>query len=241
MRAGAGAVMLGTPEPVYPILARKLTEVMAFPLPATSDGTLSLDALNRIREKLTWADVLVIGPGLSQNLETQQLVLKLLFEYSGKVLIDADGLNAIVANGISKFRSSHAQFILTPHVGEFSRLTGLHSIEVEHRRIEAACALARKIDATVVLKGVPTVIASQDGNCFLNSTGNPGMATAGSGDVLSGIIAGLWAQGMTDVEAAYSGVFIHGLSGDLAAKKMGERSLLANDLIEYLRTAMKLI
>ena len=233
--------MLGTPEPVYPILARKLTEVMAFPLPATSDGTLSLDALNRIREKFTWADVLVIGPGLSQNLETQQLILNLLLEYHGKMLVDADGLNAIAANGISKLRSAHTQFILTPHVGEFSRLTGLPSNEVEHRRIEAARLLAKQIKVTVVLKGVPTVTAAKDGNCFLNSTGNPGMATAGSGDVLSGIIAGLWAQGMQDAEAAWAGVYLHGLSGDLAAKKMGERSLLANDLIDYLPSAMQLM
>ena len=241
MRVGAGAVVLGTPELVYPILARKLTEVMAFPLPATSDGTLSLDALDGIRDRFSWADVLIIGPGLSRNLETQQLIFKLLLEYRGKVLVDADGLNAIAANGISKLRSPHVQFILTPHVGEFSRLTGLPSIEVEHRRIEAACVLAKQIGATVVLKGVPTVTASRDGKCFLNSTGNPGMATAGSGDVLSGIIAGLWAQGMSDVEAAYAGVYFHGLSGDLAAKKMGERGLLANDLIDYLPAAMQLI
>jgi hydroxyethylthiazole kinase-like uncharacterized protein yjeF len=239
MRVGAGAVVLGTPEPVYPILARKLTEVMTFPLPATSDGTLSLDALDGIREKLPWADVLMIGPGLSQNLETQQLILKLLLEYRGKVLIDADGLNAIAANGISKLRSARAQFILTPHVGEFSRLTGLQSVEVERHRIEVACVLAKQIGATVVLKGVPTVTASREGNCFLNSTGNPAMATAGAGDVLSGIIAGLWAQGMPDVEAAFASVYFHGLSGDLAAKKIGERGLLASDLIEYLSAAMQ--
>jgi NAD(P)H-hydrate epimerase len=239
MRAGAGAVILGTPEPVYPILARKLTEVMTFPLPATNDGTLSLDALGGIREKLPWADALIIGPGLSQNLETQQLILKILFEYRGKILIDADGLNAIAANGISQLRSARAQFILTPHVGEFSRLTGLSPVDVEHRRIEAARVFAKKIGFTTVLKGVPTVTASNDGTCFLNSTGNPGMATAGSGDVLSGIIASLWAQGIQEVDAAYAGVYLHGLSGDLAAKKIGEHGLLANDLIEYLPAAMQ--
>ncbi len=241
MRIGAGAVMLGTPEPVYPILARKLTEVMTFPLPATNDGTLSLGSLDEIREKLTWADVFVIGPGLSQNLETQQLILKLLHEYQGKVLVDADGLNAIAANGIHKLHVARAQFILTPHVGEFSRLTELPAVEIEHRRIDVARTLAKKINATVVLKGVPTVTASKDGSCYLNSTGNPGMATAGSGDVLSGIIAGLWAQGISDIEAAYAGVYLHGLSGDLAAKKMGERGILANDLIDYLPAAMQLI
>jgi NAD(P)H-hydrate epimerase len=115
----------------------------------------------------------------------------------------------------------------------------LPSIEVEHRRIEAARVLAKQIGATIVLKGVPTVTASKDGNCFLNSTGNPGMATAGSGDVLSGIIAGLWAQGMLDIEASWAGVYLHGLSGDIAAKKMGEQGLLANDLIDYLPAAMQ--
>ena len=239
MRSGAGAVILGIPDPVYQILARKLTEVMTFPLPATGDGTLSLDALEGIREKLSWADVLLIGPGLSQNLETQQLIFKLLREYRGKVLLDADGLNAVAAIGLSRLHSAHAQFILTPHVGEFSRLSGLPPIEVEHHRIEAARGLAKQIGATIVLKGVPTITASKNGNCFLNSTGNPGMATAGSGDVLSGIIAGLWAQGMPDVEAAYTGVYLHGVSGDLAAKKLGERGLLANDLIDYLPAAMQ--
>jgi ADP-dependent NAD(P)H-hydrate dehydratase / NAD(P)H-hydrate epimerase len=240
MRAGAGAVILGTPEPVYNILARKLTEVMTFPLPATNEGSLSIDALDGIRQKLSWADVLIIGPGLSQNIETQQLILKLLLEYQGKILLDADGLNAVAAHGISKIRSSRAQYILTPHVGEFSRLSGLQSIEVERHRIKAASVLAKQIGNAVVLKGVPTVTASKDGNCYLNSTGNPGMATAGSGDVLSGIIAGLWAQGMPDVEAAFAGVYLHGLSGDLAAKKMGSSSLLACDLIEHLPAAMQI-
>jgi NAD(P)H-hydrate epimerase len=239
MRVGAGAVILGTPESVYPILARKLTEVMTFPLPATSDGTLSLTAFDEIREKLNWADVIVIGPGLSQNPETQQLILKILLEYRGKILIDADGLNAIAVHGIAKLRSMRGQFILTPHVGEFSRFTGISPIEVEHRRIECARELAKKIGVTIVLKGVPTVTAIDNGDVFLNSTGNPGMATAGSGDVLSGIIAGLWAQGLSTAEAAWAGVYLHGLSGDIVAGKIGERSLMANDIIDFLPSAFQ--
>ncbi|RPI05385.1 MAG: NAD(P)H-hydrate dehydratase [Ignavibacteriae bacterium] len=241
MRAGAGAVVLGTPEPVYSILARKMTEVMTTPLPATDQGTLSLNAIDGIRERLSWSDVLLIGPGLSQNPETQELIFKLLLEYHGKILVDADGLNAIAARGVSKFRSARASLILTPHVGEFSRLINIPPIEVERHRIESARILAKRLNAVVVLKGVPTVTASSDGSCILNSTGNPGMATAGSGDVLSGIIAGLWAQGMSDEEAAYASVYLHGLAGDLAAKKMGERSLLAQDLIQYLPAAMQLL
>ena len=239
LRAGAGAVVLGTPESVYPILARKLTETMVFPLLATSAGTLSLAALDTIRKRLSWADVLIIGPGLSLNSETQQLILKILLEYRGKMLIDADGLNALAVHGTSKLRSLHAQFILTPHVGEFSRLSRISTNDVEEHRINAARELAKRIGVTIVLKGVPTIIASKDGSAILNSTGNPGMATAGTGDVLSGIIAGLWAQGMSDVEAAYAGVYLHGLSGDLAAKEMGERSLVASDIIECLPSALQ--
>ncbi|MBN1397586.1 MAG: NAD(P)H-hydrate dehydratase, partial [Bacteroidetes bacterium] len=155
------------------------------------------------------------------------------------VLVDADGLNAIAAEGISKLRSSRAQFILTPHVGEFSRLTKLSSTEIEKNRINTARDLSKKNQITVVLKGVPTVVASKDGSAILNSTGNPGMATAGAGDVLSGIIAGLWAQGMLDKEAAWTGVYLHGLSGDMAAEKVGVRGIVANDLIEYLPAAMQ--
>jgi ADP-dependent NAD(P)H-hydrate dehydratase / NAD(P)H-hydrate epimerase len=241
LRTGAGAVVLGTPDPVYQVLARKLTEAMVFPLPATSAGTLSLAALDKIRERLSWADVLVVGPGLSLNSETQQLILKILHEYSGKTLIDADGLNALAVHGISKLHSSHARFILTPHIGEFSRLSRIPSNKVEEHRIEAAREMAKKNGATIVLKGVPTIIASKDGSAILNSTGNPGMATAGAGDVLSGIIAGLWAQGMSDTEAAWTGVYLHGLSGDTIAKKIGERSLVANDIIEYLPSALQSI
>ncbi len=157
------------------------------------------------------------------------------------MLIDADGLNAIAVYGITKLRSAHAQFILTPHVGEFARLTGLPSKEVEEGRIEVARKLAKRIGSTIVLKGVPTIVASKDGAAILNSTGNPGMATAGAGDVLSGIISGLWAQGLSDAEAAWAGVYLHGLSGDLVIKKLGERSLMANDLIEYLPNAIQLI
>ncbi len=241
LKAGAGAVILGTPESVYPILAKKLTEVMVTPLPSTREGTLALPALDQIPEKLKWADVIVVGPGLSQNPETQKLIMQLLHTHSGKILVDADGLNAIATSGIAKLRNLDVQMILTPHVGECSRLTGTPPKEIEQQRIEVARSLARKIRATIVLKGVPTIAADKDGRGFLNSSGNPGMATAGSGDVLSGIIAGLWAQGMKTSEAAYAGVFLHGLAGDRAAEKLGARSLVANDLIDYLPSAINAI
>jgi len=183
---------------------------------------------------------LMIGPGLSRNPETQQLIFKLLLEYRGKVLVDADGLNAIAANGISKLRSAHAQFILTPHVGEFSRLTGLPSVEVEHRRIEAARVFAKQIGTTVVLKGVPTVTASKEGNCFLNSTGNPGMASGGMGDVLSGVIAGLLAQYPDEsARAVEAAVYLHGFAADLAVRRDDEHTLMATDSLSQLARAFR--
>jgi ADP-dependent NAD(P)H-hydrate dehydratase / NAD(P)H-hydrate epimerase len=239
LRTGAGAVVLGTPESVYPILARKLTETMVFPLPATNEGTLSFASLDIIREKLLWADVLVLGPGLSQNTETQQVILKTVLEYRGKMLIDADGLNALAVHGIHKLRTSRATCILTPHVGELSRLLKISANDIEQQRIALASDFAKRIGVTIVLKGAPTVTASYDGSVILNSTGNPGMATAGAGDVLSGIIAGLWAQGVTETEAGWIGAYLHGLSGDSISQTIGERSLMANDLIEYLPRAIQ--
>jgi hydroxyethylthiazole kinase-like uncharacterized protein yjeF len=237
LRSGAGAVILGTPESVYPILARKTTEVMVKPLPSTGEGTLSLAGYTTIQEDLSWANVVLIGPGLSQNNETQEVILKVLEHYKGKILIDADALTAIASAGVNRLRMLKAESILTPHVGEFSRLTKVPSKEIEAQRVEVARGFSRKYGVTLVLKGVPTATSAMDGKVYLNATGNPGMATAGSGDVLSGVIAGLWAQGMSAREAAYAGVYLHGLSGDLAREKFGERSIVATDLIESLSEA----
>ncbi|MBI3006289.1 MAG: NAD(P)H-hydrate dehydratase [Ignavibacteriales bacterium] len=234
MRSGAGAVVLGTPESVYPVLARKLNEVMVMPLPSTAEGSLAGEAFDRIREKIEWANVIVVGPGLSQNPETQSLIRKVVHSSSGKILLDADGLNAV---GLKELKLSKADIILTPHTGEFGKLFKMTSLEAEHDRVEVSRKAAHSVGQSLVLKGAPTATASRDGFVYLNSTGNPGMATAGAGDVLSGIIAGLWAQGMKTVEAAYSGVYLHGLAGDLGKKKFGERSLMAMDLIDFLPDA----
>ncbi len=241
LRSGAGAVLLGTPESVYPVLARKMNEVMVLPLPSTGEGTLSKKAMGKIGEKLLWADVVIIGPGLSQNTETQSLVQEVIAGYSGKVVLDADGLNAMALVGPKALKSLKASMILTPHTGEYSRIFEEKSADIEKNRVDAARTGAQAIKKTMVLKGAPTVTVSSGGPAYLNSTGNPGMATAGSGDVLSGIIAGLWAQGMTEEEAAYCGVFLHGLAGDLAKEKFGQRSLLAMDILDLLPDALRLV
>ncbi|MBI3586633.1 MAG: NAD(P)H-hydrate dehydratase, partial [Ignavibacteriales bacterium] len=239
LKSGAGAVVLGTPESVYPVLAKKLTEPIVIPLPATSEGTVAKTGYDVILERANWADVLVVGPGLSQNPETQELICELVTHYSGNIVIDADGLNAIAKMFLKKKQLIKGPCILTPHGGEFSRLTGKSSKEIETNRIESARIFATATKRTIVLKGAPTATASADGHVYLNSTGNPGMATVGSGDVLTGLIAALWAQGMEQTAAAYSGVFLHGLAGDLASTEYGERSLVAHDLIDFLSQAFK--
>jgi NAD(P)H-hydrate epimerase len=239
-RSGAGAVVLGTPETVYPILAKKLTEVMTQPLPATKDGTLHSDSLETILKKASWADVVLLGPGLGQHPETQKLIVQFLSRYNGKVVLDADGLNALAASYNKKIHSP-AEIIATPHVGEFSRLSGISSNEIETNRLQVAQEYAERNYITLVLKGVPSVTAHYSGEVIINSTGNPGMATAGAGDVLAGLIAGLWAQGMSAFDAASCGVYLHGSAGDLAAKTIGMRSMLATDILKMIPKSIQSI
>lgn len=238
MRAGAGAVILGTPEQVYPILARKLTEVMVEPLPGTQAGSLGLEALSAIQRHLAWADIVVLGPGLSRHPETQELVQRIVSSCDKPTVIDADGLNALSENPRILRRHRSKDIILTPHTGELSRLTQVPSAEIERNRVGIARDFARKFALTVVLKGSPTVTACEDGKAYVNPTGNPGMATAGTGDVLTGAIAGLWGQGMDRTAAAFCGVYLHGRAGDIARGRLGEKSLLAADLLELLPQAI---
>lgn len=238
LRSGAGAVVLGVPESIYSIVARKVTEVIVEPLPATREGSLAVSGIEAIRRRMEWADSTVLGPGISLNKETISLVEALLLQATGNTLIDADALTGLAKGGSSVFRKTKASCIITPHAGEFARITGLTTGEIELYRIQHARTVAKNLGVIVVLKGAPTVTAVPDGSVFVNSSGNPGMATVGMGDVLSGMIAGLWAQGGDAVRACYGGVYLHGLSGDTAARELGERSLVAGDVIEYLPNAM---
>jgi hydroxyethylthiazole kinase-like uncharacterized protein yjeF len=239
LKAGTGAVILGTPESVYPILGRRLTETIVTPLAATAEGSVAKAAKKLIEEKLAWADVAVIGPGLSTNAETQDLVVSLLREYTGNLVVDADALRCIARIGLNNLKRLKASFVLTPHSGELARLIDIPSKEIETNRIAIAREAAGTSKATIVLKGGPTAVGTSSGSVFVNSTGNPGMATIGSGDVLAGTIASLWAQGMGRDAAAYSGVYLHGLAGDLARDAYGERSVVAQDLIDKLPSAIK--
>jgi ADP-dependent NAD(P)H-hydrate dehydratase / NAD(P)H-hydrate epimerase len=239
LRSGAGAVTLGIPEAVYTIVARRLAEAIVKPLPSTEEGTIALSGLAEIEEKLAWADVTILGPGLSTNAETQEVIATILRKHPRKMLVDADALRCFAEMGLAKMSRLKGQFILTPHSGEYSRILGVPSGDIDANRIEMARMGSSKGKATIVAKGGPTATGIPDGTVYVNSTGNPGMATVGSGDVLSGIIAGLWAQGASQGGAAFSGVYLHGLAGDIARAQFGERSIIAQDLIDCLPAAIK--
>ena len=239
MKTGAGAVVLCVPESIHGLLVRKLTDVILLPCPETSAGTLGSGARLEIEKKLPWADVVVLGPGLSRHEETDRLVRDLVPTISCPLVLDADGLNAISGvTAILKRRKTPA--ILTPHTGELARLVGGESAAHDRLRVESVRSSAHALGSIVVLKGAPTVTAEK-GTVIVNSTGNPGMATIGSGDVLSGTIAGLVGQHLDSFSAAYAGVFLHGKAGDLAAEEFGERSMLATDILSHIPHALKLL
>jgi NAD(P)H-hydrate epimerase len=187
--------------------------------------------MQEIAPHLAWADVVVAGPGISRRPEACAFVRELLPALGRKTLLDADAINAL-AESPKLLQRTDGEIVLTPHAGECARLTGLRSTEIEARRFTLPRELARRLGVTMVLKGAPTVVCGVEGPTYINATGNPGMATAGSGDVLTGILAGLWAQGMSAVDASCAAVFAHGLAGDIAAERFGTRSLLALDILE---------
>lgn len=239
MKTGAGAVVLCVPESIHGLLVRKLTDVILLSCAETPAGTLALKAFSSIETKLAWADVVVLGPGLSRHDETDDLVRKLVAGIPCPLVLDADGLNAMSGEtSILKRRKPPA--ILTPHTGELARLVGGESATLDRLRVEAARDSAHALGSIVVLKGAPTVTAEK-GRTVINATGNPGMATIGAGDVLSGIIAGLVGQHLSPFDAAYAGVFLHGKAGDLAAKEFGERSVLATDILSHIPNALKVL
>lgn len=235
LRAGAGLTKLGIPESLNTIIESQSAEVMTIPLPETESGSLSFLAKNKIAELLDWADVFIAGPGLSQHFETKQLIEAVLTEYHCPAVLDADGINMFEGN--IQFIQDHFSGILTPHPGELSRLIQVPLEEILADPIETARHYAKELGCVLVLKGAPTVIASKDGDVYINSTGNSGLATGGSGDVLTGIIGGLLAQRINLLDAALCGVYLHGLAGDLVAANYNERSLIASDLLNNISDA----
>ena len=241
LMSGSGLVTLGIPRSLNAVMARKLTEVMTRPLPETRAQSLSPQAFSEIRKFLDRADVLAIGPGLSQNSETQRLVRKIVASIDKPMVIDADGLNAL-AGHLSVLRNTQYAIrntILTPHPGEMARLIDKKVSFIQKNRKDVARAFAKKYNVTLVLKGHRTVVAHPGGKVFVNTTGNPGMASGGVGDVLTGIIASFAGQGLSAFDAAKLGVYVHGLSGDIAAKETGQLSLTATALLQALPQALR--
>jgi len=238
LRSGAGLVTVGVPDAVYGILARREAELMVRPFPSTIAGTLSLKGFSEIKSFCATQDVLAIGPGLSQNSATQKLVRKILPTGQLPLMIDADGLNALKGN-LKVLKPCRGRGVLTPHPGEFCRVFGGKLDDSDVMRKKRASETAKKYGVIMVLKGHRTVVASPEGSCYINTTGNPGMATAGAGDVLTGMIAALIGQGLSNFEAACLGVYLHGLAGDKAAEKVGQISLTAGDLLLFLPAAFK--
>jgi NAD(P)H-hydrate epimerase len=235
---GSGLATLGIAKGLNTILARKLTEVMTKPLPETLAGTLSEKAFPQIMEFSSKADCVVIGPGLSRNSGTERLVRKLLVSLEKPVVLDADGINAIEARA-PLLKRAQAPVVVTPHPREMARLTGLSVNTILRDKERVAKTFANKYNVVCVLKGHRTVVARPDGKTLVNTTGNPGMAKGGTGDVLTGMIASFIGQGMGPFEAASLGVCVHGMAGDLAAKEKGEVSMLASDLLDNIPEAIK--
>jgi NAD(P)H-hydrate epimerase len=237
LRAGAGLVRIACPAEVQPTVASFEPSYMTYPLPADDDGIIAFDRSQPILERLIApADVIALGPGLGQSEQIRRLVRFLITATDKPLVIDADGLNALAGQTELLSRLSRP-VILTPHPGEFARLSGTKVSEVQSERVEHAAKLAAVSDPLViVLKGTGTVV-SDGRRYYINTTGNPGMATAGSGDVLTGVIAALLGQKLPAFEAAQLGVFIHGLAGDVARDQNGEVGLIAGDIVDALPDA----
>ncbi len=237
LRSGAGLVTVAVPPAAHPIVAGFEPSYMTASLADDGDGRVSMAAFPRARELIARSTVIGIGPGLGQSGEATEFVTKLYREVPLPMVIDADALNALAARR-DRLADHAGPRVLTPHPGEFARLTGAQGPPAD--RVEAATALAKSASVVVVLKGHGTVIADGSRHA-INTTGNPGMATGGTGDVLTGVIAALLAQGLAPFEAAQLGVYIHGLAGDLAASELGQVSLIASDLIRFLPKAFQQI
>ena len=237
LRVGAGLVFVGCPASLNDILEVKLTEALTIPLPETYERSLDTRALALILEHAERASVLAIGPGISRQPETAVLVRRLVARVERPMVIDADGLNAL-ADASVLLEGEHAPAVLTPHPGEMGRLMGVPTEKIQARRAHFAEAAANRFHSVIILKGAYSLVAQPGRHLVVNPTGNPGMATGGTGDVLIGAVAGLIAQGLLPFEAAAAGAYLHGLAGDIAARRVGEASLVAGDVLAALPEAI---
>lgn len=247
LRSGSGLVTLAVPESLIDIIQGRITEEMTLPLKDSGKGALSSKAIDEI---LSFAsgkiDAIAIGPGIGVTDDTQELIAQLVMNSPVPLVIDADGINSLSANPDILLQAK-SSVIITPHPGETARFYSsafkqeYKTADIERNRLDVSAKISNEYNTYVVLKGVPSVITAPNGDIFINSTGNPGMATAGAGDVLTGMIASFAGQGLSPFNASISGVYIHGLSGDIASAKKGQHCMLASDIIECLSGAFNSI
>jgi hydroxyethylthiazole kinase-like uncharacterized protein yjeF len=239
LRSGAGLSTVATPKSVLATVAGFHPEVMTEPLDETDAGTISTRAGERMDTLIKGMTVLAVGPGISRNSETSEFVRSLVMKSKTPIVLDADGLNAFEGHA-DELNGEGRALVITPHPGEMARLAASTIAAVERDRINVARTFAREHELIVVLKGHRTLIAQPDGTVWVNTTGNPGMATGGTGDILTGMVSGLIAQNREHiVEAVIAAVHLHGLAGDVARESMGEHSLVATDLVKALPEAFR--
>ena len=236
VRSGCGLVTVATPATVHDIIEVKLTEAMSCPL-ADQEGFVALAALNQLDQLLSVRQALALGPGLGVREELAELLSRLVSTAAVPMIIDADGLNLLAGQLDCLQQARHRQIVLTPHPGEMARLTGLSVADIEADRFELARQFAVQHDIVLLLKGARTVIAGPDGRVNINSSGNDGLASGGSGDVLTGLIGGLLAQGLDAFVAASLGAWLHGRAAELIAEAKGTAGMIASDLLPQLPVA----
>lgn len=236
-RSGVGLLQIATVKGITPVIASRIPEAMPEPLEADENGFISANNYEKIMSAADKATAVLIGCGLGVTDGTRELVAKLLKNLNCPIILDADGINCI-SDSIDIIRQVQSSIILTPHPGEMARLCGKSTKDIQSDRLNIAMSFSKEYNATVVLKGAGTIIAGQN-NIYVNQTGNPGMAKGGSGDVLSGIIASLSAQGISMLNSSVLGTFVHGAAGDLAAEKKSMQSMTATDIISELPEVFK--
>jgi NAD(P)H-hydrate epimerase len=239
LRAGAGLSTVATPKSVLATVAGFHPELMTEPLPETGAGTMSSDARERIEQLAKGKSVLAIGPGISRDAQTAELVRKLIASLQSSIVLDADGLNAFEGR-TEELNGKGRTLVITPHPGEMARLAGCSIADVQSNRLQVARKFAREHEVIVVLKGHRTLVVQPDGEAWVNTTGNPGMSTGGTGDVLTGMTAGMMAQhSKNSFAAVLAAVHLHGLAGDVMRERVGEHSLVATDLLRGLPEAFR--
>ncbi len=238
LRSGAGRVTLATSREVYPFVARRLLEAMTLPLKSTRSGSVDQGALRDLLGFASRVQAVAIGPGLGTHPSTRRLVTSLIRRLECPIVLDADGINGIRGHA-GVLRQAKKSLVLTPHPGELAGLIGISTRKIQSSRKEIAKKFSAHYDCILVLKGHHSVVAEPGGKVFVNRTGNPGMASGGMGDVLTGMIASFVAQGFDPFFAARLGVYVHGKAGDEAARKMSATALLARDVLNFLPPVLK--